>query len=181
MAAVVVRHRTKRDRLRAEDAEELRRLIGDRADLPAHARTEIIAAIDRETASAAGWTFVMLSPSQNRAVVSWLLEYSSRPRKAVELWTLFFEHLHRDTGEIALTRDELAAEIGETPDNVSRLMTELERIGAISRRHAKVPGLRGRGRVVYFMNPRVGTHLAGAARDKAQAVAPALRLVATGE
>ena len=92
---------------------------------------------------------------------------------------LLFEHLRRDTGEIALSRDELAAEIGETASNVSRLMTELEGIGAISRRYEKVPGMRGRGRAVYFMNPNVGTHLAGAARDKAQADAPALRLVET--
>ena len=47
-------------------------------------------------------------PGQNRAVLSWLREHSSRPRKAVELWALLFEHLRRDTGEITLTRDELA-------------------------------------------------------------------------
>src|SRR3954452_19459000 len=180
MAATIVRHRTRRDRLRTEQAEELRQLVIAFPGLPGHAKTALVAAIDRETASEAGWTFVMLSPSQNRAIVLWLLEHSSRPRKAMELWTLLFEHLRRDTGEIALTREELAAEIGDTADNVSRLMTELERIGAISRRQEKMPGLRGRGRVVYYMNPNVATHLAGAARDKAQAEAPMLRLV-TGE
>src|SRR5690348_17237236 len=135
MAATILRHRTKRDRLRAEEADELRRLISEHPRLPERARTEIVAAIDRETASEAGWTFVMLSPSQNRAVLSWLLEHSSRPRKAVELWALLFEHLRRDTGEIALTRDELAVEIGVAAEDISRLMSELERIGAISRRH----------------------------------------------
>ena len=34
----------------------------------------------------------------------------------------------------------------------------------------------GRG-VRYFVNPLLGTHLAGAARDKAQAEAPRLQLV----
>ena len=62
-------------------------------------------------------------------------------------------------------------------EDISRLMGELERIGAISRRREKVAGMRGRGRAVYFMNPSVGTHLAGAARDKAQAEAPRLQLV----
>jgi len=177
MAATIVRHRTRGDRLRAEQAEELRRLVVAFPALPGHAKAALVAAIDREAASEARWTFVMLSPTQNRIVVSWLLEHSSRPRKAVELWILLFEHLHRDTGEIALTREELATEIGETADNVSRLMTELEGIGAVSRRRERVPGLRGRGRVVYFMNPNVATNLAGAARDKAQREAGLLRLV----
>jgi CRP-like cAMP-binding protein len=181
MAATILTHRTKRDRLRAEEAGELRRLVIEHPGLPEHARSQIVAAIDRETASETRWTFVMLSASQNRAVVSWLLENSSRPHKAVELWALCFEHLRRDTGEIALTREELAAEIGVTPDHISGLMRELERVGAISRRHERVPGLRGRGRVVYFMNPRVGTHLSGAARDRAQAEAPPLRLVEPAE
>jgi hypothetical protein len=177
MAAAILRHRTRRDRLRAEQAEELRQLVVAFPGLPGHAKTALVAAIDHETASEAKWTFVMLSPSQNRTVVSWLLEHSRRPRKAAELWALLFEHLRYDTGEIALTREEMAAEIGVPGNHVSQLMTELEGIGAISRRQEKVPGMRGRGRVVYFMNPNVATRLAGAARDKAQAEAPKLRVV----
>src|SRR3954452_142571 len=175
MAATILRHRTARDRLRGEEAEDLRRLIAERPGLPERARSEIIAAIDRETASAARWTFVMLSPSQNRAVLSWLLEHSTRPRKAVELWALLFEHLRRDTGEIALTRDELAAEVGVAAEDVSRLMHELASIGAIIVHREKVAGMQGRGRAVYFMNPNVATNLAGAARDRAQAEAVPLR------
>ena len=51
------------------------------------------------------------------------------------------------TGEIMLTRDELAEKVGETTDNVSGIMRELEKFGAISRRRAKVAGLRGPGMV----------------------------------
>jgi hypothetical protein len=40
-----------------------------------------------------------------------------------------------------------------------------------------VPGQRGPGRAVYFMNPNVATNLSGAARDRAQAETPKLRLV----
>jgi hypothetical protein len=86
MAAVILRHRTRRDRLRAAEAEELRRLVGERPGLPERLRSGLIAAIDRETASENGWTFVMLSPEQNRAVLDWLLAHSSRPRQAVALW-----------------------------------------------------------------------------------------------
>ena len=62
MAAVILRHRTRRDRLRAAEAEELRRLVGERPGLPERLRSGLIAAIDRETARENGWTFVMLSP-----------------------------------------------------------------------------------------------------------------------
>src|SRR3954466_3215062 len=51
MAAVILRHRTRRVVLRAAEAEELRRLVGERPDLPERLRSGLIAAIDRETAS----------------------------------------------------------------------------------------------------------------------------------
>ena len=177
MPARIVRLRTRRDRIEVAEGAELRRMIAERAGLPERARGEIIAAIDRETASANRWTFVMLSPTQNRAVVRWLLEHSSRPQRAVDLWALLFEHLDRETGEIVLSRQEMAAEIGETPGNVSHILSELETIGAISRCRVKVPGLKGRGMVRCFMNPNVGTHLTGRARDNAQREVGPLRLV----
>src|SRR3954453_5165579 len=177
MAASILRHRTARDRLRAAEAEELRRLVAERPGLPERARSEIIAAIDRETAREAGWPFVMLSPEQNRAVMRWLHRHSSRPRTALLLWGELFTELRRDTGEIMLTREELAERIGTSPSEVSRLMHELARIGAIIVHREKVTGMRGRGRAVYFMNPTVATNLAGAARDRAQCEAVPLRLV----
>src|SRR3954467_13521799 len=131
MAATIVGHRTRRDRLRAVDAADLRRLVSSSPRLPERARSEIIAAIDRETASEAGWTFVMLSPEQNRAVMRWLHRHSSRPRTALLLWGELFTELRRDTGEIMLTREELAERRGASPTEVSRLMHELARIGAI--------------------------------------------------
>jgi hypothetical protein len=56
-------------------------------------------------------------------------------------------------------------------------MSELEKIGAISRRRERIPEMRGPGPVRYFMSPRIATHETGAARDKAQAAAPQLELV----
>ena len=94
---------------------------------------------------------------------------------------VLFNNLRTDTGEIVQTRDELAELIGDTPDHVSQIMGELGSIGAISRRREKVAGMRGPGLVRYFMNPKVGTHLTGAARDKAQAgSAPLLALIEGG-
>jgi hypothetical protein len=174
MPATLHRLRTKRQRLRNEQASALRQMVLDFEGLPDDAVRAIIGAIDRETVAANGWTFVMLSPEQNEAVVAWLLDHSSRPQKAVRLWAALFRHLRRDSGEIMLTRDELAERIGVHPDNITRIMADLESIGAISRRRERVGGLRGPGMVRYFMNPNVATHLAGKDRDKAQAEAAPL-------
>ena len=171
MAAVLRRLRTTPGRLREEQAAALRQMILAVPGLPEPAVGSIVAAIDRETVAENGWTFVMLSPAQNRAVVNWLLEHSSRPQKAISLWSLLFEHLRRDTGEIMLTREQMAEQIVEEPKHVSTIMTELESIGAIDRRREKVPGMRGPGVARYFMNPNVATHLTGKLRDKVQAEA----------
>jgi DNA-binding transcriptional ArsR family regulator len=170
MPATVHRLRSRPQRLRRGQAEQLRQLILDMPGLPEPAVGAIITVVDREAAAENGWAFVMISPAQNKAVVRWLDAHSTRPRKAVLLWAELFDHLRRDTGEIALSREQMAELIGEAPRNISTIMGELERIGAISRRRD------GRG-VRYFMNPNVGTHLAGAARERAQTEAPALTLV----
>src|SRR3954447_17127231 len=177
MAARIVRLRTKADRLHSETAAQLRQLVLEYPGLPERARGTIVAAIDRETASEAGWTFVMLSPEQNAAVMRWLRRHSERPVVALALWGELFTALRWDTGEVMLTRDELAERVGATPGEVSRIMHELAKIGAVAIHRERVPGLRGPGRAVYLMNPNVATTLTGAARDRAQGEAPALRLV----
>jgi hypothetical protein len=177
MAATLRRLRTRADKLLAEQAGALRQLVLEYPDLPERARGEIVAAIDRQAATAGDWTFLMLSPSQNKAVTRWLVGNSRRPQKATILWAELFDHLRRDTGEIMLTRDQLAEAIGDHPNTVSEIMHELASIGAIITRRERVPGMRGPGRAVYFMNPNVATNLAGVAREQAQAEAPRLRLV----
>jgi CRP-like cAMP-binding protein len=180
MAASVVQLRTRADQIKAEQAERLRQMVLTFPELPERAAGEILAAIDRSTAAQNGWTFVMMSPQDNAKVVSWLAANSSRPMVAMQLWATLFLHLRRDTGEVMQTRDELADAVGTTSDEVSRIMGELEGIGAVSRRRTKVAGMRGPGMVRYFMSPKVGTHLTGAARDKAQASAPPLLQLVAG-
>ena len=109
-----------------------------------------------------------LSPSQNKAVARWLAQNSERPQKAMLLWAELFDRLRRDTGQIMLSRDELAQLLGEHPSNVSKIMGELGSIGAVITRRERVR-LRGPARSSYFMNPNVATNLSGAARDRAQA------------
>lgn len=116
------------------------------------------------------WTFIMISPEQNRAVVDWLEEKSKRPLKALRLWALLFENVHRETGQIMLTRQEIAKEINIKLCNVSSIMSELESIGAILKHK------NGRG-VIYYMNPHVGTHLPQEIREKAQKISLKLKTI----
>ena len=85
------------------------------------------------------------------------------------LFTRLFQYLPPDGNEVMADRDELARVAGCTPNHVTDVMGELEAVGAVYRRRE------GRG-VRYFVKPRLGTHLAGAARDRAQAEAPPLKL-----
>ena len=172
MAAKVRRLLLKPDQLRAEQAARLRAaLLPYEGEMPGAVR-ELVAHIDRQTAARNGWTFIMISAEQNRAVVRWLKANSRRPMQAMDLWAELFTRVDRETGEIMLTRDQLAESLEVPPQDVSEIMSELEGIGAIIRRRQRVPGMRGPGRVRYFMNPVVGTHLAGGERDAAQAEAP---------
>ncbi len=123
-----------------------------------------------------GWTFVMLSPAQNGAVLRWLLDNSARPHMAVRLWARLFEVMRHDTGEVLATRADLAAHLGVVPTHVSLLMGELASINAIRRER------QGRG-VRYYMNSTVATHLPGAAARKAarDADGPLLTLMEGGQ
>lgn len=137
--------------------------------LPEQTRAEMLSALSRNTASENRWTFIMLSPQQNRSVVNYLDLHSKRPREALKLWAELFLTVRMDTGEILQTRQELAQSVGITTYDVSRIMSELEKINAIKRTRERIPGVRGAGRVRYFMNPNVATGIGSkVAREEAQ-------------
>ena len=167
MAAKITRLRTRKNRLTDIQAEAAKQALLDldgEKSLPYEELGKILVEIDKRTSTRRNWTFVMISPDQNAEVVTYLNAHSKRPRQAVELWAQLFRALRTDTGEIVLRRDELAKIVDIPPKRVSEIMSELEGINAISRRRD------GRG-VRYFMNPNVGTHLAGREREEAQAKA----------
>lgn len=148
-------------------AKQLRQQILD-MPLPEQTRAEMLSALSRNTASENCWTFIMLSPQQNRAVARYLDSHSKRPREALMLWAELFLSVRMDTGEILQTRQELAEAVGITVNNVSRIMTELEKINAIKRSRERIPGVRGAGRVRYFMNPNIATTI-GSKVDREEA------------
>lgn len=143
----------------------------DAMNLPETIRADLLVTLRNHTAAPCKWTFIMLSPQQNAAVVSYLSENSKRPREAVLLWAHLFTVMRMDTGEILMRRDELAETLNMTPANVSRIMSELTDINAIKRSRERVKGMKGPGMVRYFMSSQIATGVHGeanraAARDR---------------
>jgi len=181
MAATITRLTPKTERLRQDQADLLRQaLLPFEEQMPADAFRAVIGLIDRQTATRKKWTFVMLSPEQNAVVVDYLAEHSKRPLTALRVWALCFKYLRTDTGEILLTRDEIADKVGQRPQEISQIMSELVAFRAITRARQKVGGMKGPGMVHYFMNPNVATHLSGSERDVAQEESPPLLVLMEG-
>jgi hypothetical protein len=149
---------------------QLRLALEEIPNLPDELAGRLGVLLDRHTRPQRRWSFVMIDPTLYHEVVVRLTETSKRPLLAVKLWSLLFSKLPPNSNEVQATREELAHDLGCRPAAVSEIMSELERLDAVHRQRE------GRG-VRYIVNPLLGTHLAGAARDKAQAAAPALRLV----
>lgn len=167
----VTRLRTRRDVGERATLEAVAQMLqGGTGAAPSPVLGRLAALVERELAATRGWRFVMVEPRLYADVVEHLLRHSVRPQKAVLLFTRLFEHLPPDGNEVMASRGELARVVGCQPRDVSEIMGELEAVGAVYRRRD------GRG-VRYFVNPVLGTHLAGAVRDRAQAEAPSLRLV----
>ena len=169
----VARLRTRRD---LEEDRQLARLRGEIErgaghGLPVDLARGLLHLIDRKRASRNGWSFILVEPGLFADVTAYLTDHSRRPLKAVNLWTRLFAYLPEDSNEVTATRAELARIVGITPADVSQIMGELEAIGAVRRERY------GRG-VRYLVHPALGTHLAGAMRDAAQACAWELKLPA---
>jgi hypothetical protein len=173
MAARIERFASKAQLLKRERARSLRQLALEfEAEAP-RAVAQIVATIDRNTATERGWSFVMLSPAQNRSVVRWIMAHSRRQSVTLALWAEFFCHMRTDTGEVVMSRAEMMEAADASSPHVSEALAELVGIGALIRRKE------GRD-VRWFMNPRVGTCLTGAAREDAQRAAPPLLTVMQG-
>ena len=101
--------------------------------------------------------FTMLSRTQTAAIWDAIraLPPDDRPNQVRHAFDLVLLNLQQDTGEVLLTRDQLAERIGCAPGHVSRVMGTLERMGVIRRERRRIEGVQGRGVAVYFINPHV--------------------------
>lgn len=101
--------------------------------------------------------FNMLSRVQTKWVWDQIrkLPPEARPNQVRHAFDLVLLYLRQDTGEVMLTRDEIAREIGCHPRHVSTIMGTLEKLHVLSRDRRPEAGYRGRGRVVYVVNAHV--------------------------
>ena len=175
--AKIIRLRTSSEAIRAEKAQELRRLVRGTPEVPKWLADQLVSVVDHAAAERNGWTFVMLGPSQNRFVVHWLSKNANSPLQALRLWACCFENLDMDTGEILMSRPQLAEAAGITPQQVSRVFGELVQLGALIRDVGIDAGGDRRSRFRYRMNSYVGTRLADGPRQAQQARDPQIRPV----
>ena len=101
--------------------------------------------------------FNMLSRTQVAAIWDAIraLPADDRPGQVRHAFDLVLLNLDQDTGEVTLTRDQLAERIGCAPRNVSTIMGTLERMDVIRRERRRIEGIQGRGMAVYFINAHV--------------------------
>lgn len=101
--------------------------------------------------------YTMLSRTQTAAIWDAIraLPPDDRPNQVRHAFDLVLLNLRQDTGEVLLTRDQLAERIGCASKNVSTIMGTLERMGVIRRERRRIEGVQGRGVAVYFINPHV--------------------------
>lgn len=168
--AQVVRIRTRRQQSEREAAaavaSQLSQLSADLlGQLPEHARlaisraTHVLQRHARPDTEEGLWPggFTMLSRAQTKAVWKAIraLPPDRRPHQVRDAFDAVILNLDQDTGEVMLTRDQLAEEVGCSADHVSELMGALEELGVIRRERRRIEGMRGPGMAVYFINPHV--------------------------
>jgi hypothetical protein len=122
-------------------------------------------------------TYTMLNRAQTaqawKAVDD--LPGKDRPRQVRRVLDQVILNMGFDTGELSITRDQIAEAVGCTVGEVSKAMGILEKIGVIVRSYERVSGMRGRGKAVYSINPHVawtGDLATAAARARESQTAP---------
>jgi CRP-like cAMP-binding protein len=159
MKANVYRLLPNRERIKRQEAAEISAMIAD-TSLPRHlkerVRHELYRAVEPDSTRSPFGVYVMLSVQQIGAIWDALraLPAKDRPQEVRHAFDICVLNLRQDTGEVMLTRDEIAERMKITPYNVSRAMGVMERLGIIIKGdRRRVEGLRGRGIVPYFVNP----------------------------
>lgn len=165
MAARIISITGRSSRLRRDRTFRLRHGVEELRNEAPELAEQLLHIIDRHTASEDAWRFVLFGPRENRYVVRRIDAEAKRPRVSQLLWAEIFCNFHPMTGQVLLTREELAKSVGCTPQHVSSALGELLRFGALIRRQE------GRD-VTWFVNANIATSLTGAARDEAQKAAP---------
>lgn len=168
MSAVLSRFRSRADLLRQDQNKRVLAALDEAASsfqgsaVERRALTDAVLAgqrvVHRQT-RADKEPFFMLTSSQNTFVVGELLRSSRFPKVAAHVWAVVIELVDpAGTGEILFSsRETFTGRVGCSARAVAGVLSELVRMEALSALREPEPGKQGRGRVRYFLNPRVGT------------------------
>jgi CRP-like cAMP-binding protein len=157
-------------RLTKRKADDARQAILD-LDLPKQAETDMLVTIQRyEDGGLAKWRFNMFSPAQ--CLMIWdAIRDGENPHETRHVFDVLVTHIETNTGVVTLTREEIAGRVRTTPNEVSRAMGRLEKLGAVIRERVKIPGMKGPGKAQYRINPYVGWNGSLEHREEAARVA----------
>jgi CRP-like cAMP-binding protein len=78
------------------------------------------------------WPYLMLNRQQAREIVR-RINAAPRPGTTLGVWIVALSYAAHRTGEIEATRQELAAQLGIDADEVSRALSRLVGLGALTR------------------------------------------------
>jgi hypothetical protein len=134
-------------------------------DLKPETRDDLADALGR-FAPPESWSFAMLNPDQQRAVLI-AIDSGPRPLVTLKVWNAAISHLRYDTGEIMAGRKRLAQDARITPEHVSRALSRLAEIGALLKLR---PGR-------YAINPNAGWAGSLVQRQEAAKDVPPVRLI----
>lgn len=151
---------TDKDRITEDTLLRAVELLGEFNDqqMPAYARERLRNELCRLTKQGhREGVFVMLSVAQTAEV--WrMIRYTEGLQNREQVrhaFDIVLTNLRQDTGEVMLTRDEIADLMRCTAKEVSMAMGELAKLGVIEKEIRRVPGMKGPGIVAYFINADV--------------------------
>lgn len=188
MAAKVVRFQSREDvakRQLADDLDKQLALFSDQ-EVPPFAREVVrnwLYRLAHPSSEAHIWPggYCMISRQQTEAVWDAIRKLPSelRPHQVRHAFDLVLLYLKPDTGEVMLSRQEMAAKMETDAANVSRVMRTLEDMEVVHRKRRRVDGVRGPGLVVYLINPYVAWNgrLDVRLREAEKTKQPSLKLV----
>lgn len=165
MTAEIRKLRPKRHDAIAQAAQLLLDLPPDVVGLDDQSRDKL-AAVASRFEPAPSWKFTMLSPEQLRIVLK-KINGCPHPALTLRVWSALVTYVQMDTGEIMAGRTRLAEDAETTPQEVSRALTRLAKMGALIRLR---PGR-------YKINPHVGWAGSLDLREEAAHKVSPLRLV----
>jgi predicted transcriptional regulator len=155
----IVKFSSKQHQLEQQQTAELQKqlLLYPSDQLPHREKRTILNKLYRELDDNDCWGFTMFGRKQVMKISQCIrkLPPSMRPVQTRDVFLHVLLNINQDTGEVMLTREEIAQELEISSNNVSTIMKTLENMGVIRREYEKVVGMRGRGVVIYYVNPDV--------------------------